>query len=155
MSEFYEICKILTFDTMQYHGGDPFICVRTAEHYTQENTASVEFDYQRVYDMEDQFHNVVGFYHTHPSGMNYMSQIDMETMSQWSKCLGKSLLCVIETKEKLNAWVALRDGGDVVFKEVEIFGRKNYYQVFFDRKHMLDPIGQLMGQILEEDNESD
>lgn len=78
------------------------------ESSVKREVSSVEFDYKVVYDREDKYNDVIGFYHTHPPGANFLSQIDEDTMSQWVRCLGKDLVCLIETEEKLNGWIFTR-----------------------------------------------
>ncbi len=83
------------------------------DYYTQNKFGSVEFDYKKVFEREDKYKDVVGFYHTHPPGCFSMSSTDIETMTQWVKCLGKSLICVIECENVLNSWLFVKneDGG--------------------------------------------
>ena len=114
---FTETCKILINTETSYKDNAPHLLVTGIGSYTQGLAGSVEFKYDDVYDREDRYHDIVGFYHTHPSGLNVMSPTDVETMTQWVKCLGKSLICVIETKEQLNAWLFIKgENGDVSCK---------------------------------------
>ncbi len=53
--------------------------------------------------------DVVGFYHTHPSGMSAPSQRDHRTMRAWVSSFGKSLLCLIEADKKVRAYHYLDD----------------------------------------------
>lgn len=39
---------------------------------------------------------LIGFYHTHPSGIQLPSQTDYNTMMGWCAALGRNLLCAIE-----------------------------------------------------------
>lgn len=55
----------------------------------------VEFDWSIVIAHEEKFGNVLGFYHTHPSGLTRPSSRDIKTMRVWCDCLGKPLLCAI------------------------------------------------------------
>lgn len=57
--------------------------------------ASVEFDWDIVLRLEEQKGNVVGFFHTHPSGFERPSARDRKTMRAWCDCFGKPLLCAI------------------------------------------------------------
>ena len=121
---FYEICKVLVSTETAYKDGAPHAFVTSIDSCTQKQVASVEFDYKKVFDREDKYEDIAGFYHTHPSGMNMMSSIDIETMNQWVRCLGKSLICVIETEEKLNAWAFIKGQDlDVRHKQIQALGR--------------------------------
>ena len=66
--------------------------------------------------------------------MPNMSNIDVETMKQWVKCLGKSLVCAIETDETLNAWMFVKDdSGGISIKDIQInTGNDVNYDVWFD-----------------------
>ncbi len=57
----------------------------------------VEFDWAVVIKREERRGDVLGFYHTHPFGLNRPSRRDVRTMRAWCDCLGKPLLCVIGT----------------------------------------------------------
>lgn len=82
---------------------EPF-CYMDMNDYRRGGPGSVEFSWEWVFDQEDKFHDVIGFYHTHSKGIPNYSSTDIETMKQWVKCLGKDLICVIECDGKLNAW---------------------------------------------------
>ena len=56
---------------------------------------AVEFDWAVVIDREERYGDVMGFYHTHPSGLTKPSRRDIRTMRAWCDCLGKCLLCII------------------------------------------------------------
>lgn len=133
---FYEVCKILISTDSFHKDGVPHIMLTAINFYTQENPVSVEFDYKAAFDREDKYNDIVGFYHTHPSGMNRMSQIDIDTMTQWVKCLGKSLICVIETEEKKNGWLFSKDeAGNVSYREVHVSSVNDVnYDVWLDAK---------------------
>lgn len=74
--------------------------------------ASVTFDPKWVFDREDDFGDVAGFYHTHPPsiGVARPSQTDVDTMSAWVTCLGKLLLCYIDNGWSVTCWVFHRYG---------------------------------------------
>ena len=104
MDEFKGVCKILiTTDTFN-KDKSPYILCTVAENYTQ-NKSVVEFDYKKIFDRQDKYKDVVGFYHTHPAGFYSMSSTDISTMEQWVKCLGKSLICLIECDGVMNSWL--------------------------------------------------
>lgn len=66
---------------------------------------SVDFDWQQVMDREEKFSDVIGFYHTHPSGFESPSARDDKTMSAWSTCFGKPLLCLISERQQIRGWI--------------------------------------------------
>jgi len=130
---FFEVCKMLVSTDAFHKDGTPHVMVSSVDFYTQENPVAVEFDYDRVFKREDKYHDVVGFYHTHPSGLNRMSQIDIETMNQWVRCLGKSLICVIETEEKINGWLFSKDGDKISYREVHVSSTNDVnYDIWLD-----------------------
>jgi hypothetical protein len=131
---FYEIYKMLVSTEAAYKDGTPHVLVTGIDACTQKQAASVEFDYQKVYDREDTYHDVVGFFHTHPSGMNSMSSIDIETMKQWVKCLGKDLMCVIQTEEEINGWLFVKgDNGTITCKDIQVnTGNDVNYDIWFE-----------------------
>ena len=71
--------------------------------------ASVEFDWRWVLAREERRGDVIGFYHTHPSGLPQPSQRDVRTMRAWVGCFGKPLLCVIESAGLLTGYVFADD----------------------------------------------
>ncbi len=74
--------------------------------------ASVDFDWAWVIEREEQYGDILGFYHTHPSGLARPSRRDVRTMHAWVSCMGKPLLCVIESDANLNAYVFETDEND-------------------------------------------
>jgi proteasome lid subunit RPN8/RPN11 len=86
--------------------------------------ASVEFDWAWVWEREERYGDVVGFFHTHPAGLAATSARDVRTMGAWVSCLGKPLLCVIASGRALVAYVFASDeGGGQAVAEVERFPR--------------------------------
>ena len=71
--------------------------------------ASVEFDWSWVLEREERRGDVLGFYHTHPAGTAAPSARDVRTMRAWASCLGKPLLCVIESDKALAAHLFATD----------------------------------------------
>lgn len=67
--------------------------------------ASVEFDWSWVMEREERYGDVTGFYHTHPLGLSTPSQRDVRTMRAWASCFGKPLLCLIESGDRLSAYL--------------------------------------------------
>lgn len=78
--------------------------------------ASVEFDWSWVWEREERFGDILGFYHTHPAGLAAPSARDVRTMRAWVSCLGKPLLCVICSGDALVAHVFAddEDGGQAL-----------------------------------------
>ncbi|MBX9668702.1 MAG: Mov34/MPN/PAD-1 family protein [Candidatus Obscuribacterales bacterium] len=66
---------------------------------------SVDFDWQKVMDREETRGDVVGFFHTHPKGLNSPSARDKKTMNAWSTCFGKPLLCLIDDGHGTYGWI--------------------------------------------------
>lgn len=86
--------------------------------------SSVEFDWAWVLEREDCRRDVIGFYHTHPAGLTAPSQRDVRTMRAWVSCLGKPLLCVIESGDELAAFLFETDESDgVSLAKVQRFPR--------------------------------
>lgn len=134
MKRFYEEYKLLISTETSYKSGTPHALVTGTEYCTQHMSAEVKFDYQKVYDREDTYHDVMGFYHTHPSGLTDMSEIDVETMTQWVKCLGKSLVCIIETDDSLKSWMCVKnESGQVTIQESNVSTQNDVnYDLWFE-----------------------
>ena len=91
---------------------------------TKGEPASVEFDAAWALSREESKCDVVGFYHTHPSGSPDPSQRDIKTMRAWSGSFGKPLLCLIESDGKLAGFRFDNDEADGVrVKACELFPR--------------------------------
>jgi hypothetical protein len=73
--------------------------------FREGSPTTVEFDWAWVLAREEQHGDVIGFYHTHPSGVTTPSKRDVRTMRAWVGCFGKPLLCVIESGAALTAYV--------------------------------------------------
>ena len=71
---------------------------------TQGEPTTVAFDHDWVLHREETKGDVLGFYHTHPSGKPTPSQRDHRTMHAWVSCLGKTLLCLIEAEGDVLAY---------------------------------------------------
>ena len=67
--------------------------------------ASVEFDWSWVMEREERYGDVTGFYHTHPLDLSTPSQRDVRTMRGWVSCFGKPLLGLIESGDRLSAYL--------------------------------------------------
>ena len=79
---------------------------------TRGEPSSVEFDSNWALDREESKGDVVGFFHTHPSGSTDPSQRDLKTMRAWVSSLGKPLLCVIAGDDHLAAYRFDDDGSE-------------------------------------------
>jgi hypothetical protein len=74
--------------------------------YQGEGTpVNVEFDYNKVYEIEDRDKSVIGFCHTHPGFTATPSMRDHATMNAWVQCLGKSLICIIHGVDGTRAFL--------------------------------------------------
>jgi hypothetical protein len=86
--------------------------------------SSVDFDWKWVLKREEQYGDILGFYHTHPGGFARPSERDTRTMRAWVSCLGKPLMCVIESFEDLIAYIYETDEDDgSPFAEMQRFPR--------------------------------
>jgi len=128
--KFYEVCKILIATDTFNKDKAPYVLGTAIDSYTQNKFGSVEFDYKKVFEREDKYKDVVGFYHTHPPGCFGMSSTDTDTMTQWVKCFGKSLICLIECEGIVNAWLFVKgEDGSVSILDVKAntTNNVNYY----------------------------
>jgi len=68
---------------------------------------SVDFsiDMMSLAEMDDKYNCVVGFHHTHPSGMPSPSTTDINTMDAWVRFLGKPLVLTIYCDDKMHCFV--------------------------------------------------
>jgi proteasome lid subunit RPN8/RPN11 len=86
--------------------------------------ASVEFDWSWVWEREERFGDILGFFHTHPASLAAPSARDVRTMRAWVTCLGRPLLCVIRSGDALAAYVFANDEDEGrVLGEVQCFPR--------------------------------
>jgi proteasome lid subunit RPN8/RPN11 len=86
--------------------------------------AAVEFDAAWALNREEERGDVVGFYHTHPSGPAAPSVRDVRTMHAWVSAFGKPLLCLIESRGTLVAYRFQDDASPAVpLKACELFPR--------------------------------
>jgi proteasome lid subunit RPN8/RPN11 len=82
----------------------------------------VRFDGPDVLHREEGRHDVLGFFHTHPSGPPRPSDRDVRTMRAWCSAFGKPLLCVIASPGGLAGFGFVDDASDGVPLElVEVF----------------------------------
>jgi len=156
MKDFYEVYKTLISTEMSHQNGAPHIMLTSIGFDTQKNASSVEFDYKKIYDREDTYQDIAGFYHTHPSGLNQMSSTDVMTMTQWVQTLGKSLVCVIETKEGINGWLFYKnEAGGIDHRVVKVATSNDvHYDLWVDPDHTFwNPVDFLTeGEFSDEDD---
>lgn len=109
----YEVYYLLLKDKTLKNG---YFTTKKVGFQTQNTLAQVEFDYKIVYKYEDDPNEeIVGFFHTHPRGCDYMSITDVNTMNAWTKCLGRRLLCEIDSGV-ISRWWCYPDGKIVKIK---------------------------------------
>jgi len=86
--------------------------------------ASVDFDGLWVLKREEDRHDVLGFFHTHPDGPSSPSGRDVRTMRAWCSAFGKPLLCVIASPGGMHGYRFDHDDSEGVELEfVELFPR--------------------------------
>jgi len=71
---------------------------------TSGTPCSVAFDPHWVLRREEEFGDIIGFWHLHPGMSNHYSSIDDATMKAWVTCFGKPLVCCIQGTNGLAAW---------------------------------------------------
>lgn len=71
---------------------------------TTGDAISVTLDWQWALNREEKKGDVIGFWHTHPSGNLEPSKRDIKTMQAWISCFGKPLLCVIQNSSHETAY---------------------------------------------------
>lgn len=155
---FAETCKILINTESAFKENVPHILTTAIGSYSQGLAGAVEFNYEDVYNREDKYSDVVGFFHTHPSGLDRMSATDIETMTQWVRCLGKSLICIIDSGDKISGWLFMKDdSGNVTHRTAQILSENDVnYDVWLDRKGPFwNPVDFLLEDPFEEMYEED
>ena len=91
---------------------------------THGTPTSVGFDANWVLRREEARGDVVGFYHTHPSGQPRPSKRDDRTMHAWVGCFGKPLLCLIEADGVVAAyWYENDEDGAIRLTACELLPR--------------------------------
>ena len=60
-------------------------------------------------EREERYGDVAGFFHTHPQGLAIPSERDLRTMRAWVSCFGKPLLCLIDSGDRLSAFLFQTD----------------------------------------------
>ena len=86
----------------------PF-CLARKRRPTEGAPTRVEFDHHWVVERDTTFGDIVGFLHTHPSGLLEPSRRDVDTMRAWTSCLGKPLACLIECDSEIAAFSFVDD----------------------------------------------
>lgn len=89
---------------------------------TSGSTYAVEFDSKWVLNREEKQGDILGWIHTHPGFMAYVSPTDRTTMNAWHSCLGKPLLCLIVGVNGLHGWVFSKGDDEVRLASVFLIG---------------------------------
>lgn len=85
---------------------------------------SVNFDGPNVLDREERRRDILGFFHTHPSGPPLPSRRDVRTMRAWCSAFGKPLLCLIASPLGLAGFRFDNDSSQgTPLAEVQLFPR--------------------------------
>ena len=116
---FREQCWLIKgFETKKYYFG-------ILSYQGEGDISSVDFDWRKASGK-----NVLGFYHTHPSGLATPSDRDDRTMGALVRAEGRPLLCGILTESTDNCYVYRREEDrsieSVKLKNVRTIGRKIY-----------------------------
>ncbi len=69
----------------------------------------VAFDFRAIQDREERRHDVLGFFHTHPTFAATPSSIDDHTMKCWVASFGKPLICAIRGTDGLKVYQYIDD----------------------------------------------
>jgi proteasome lid subunit RPN8/RPN11 len=102
------------------------------------NKHSVAFNADQAIKRDEEFGDVIGFYHTHPNFLASPSIRDDLTMWAWVACLGKPLICVIKGVDGTRAWLYKDDESDAIecsqCKKIGkiIFGAMNWDEEDFE-----------------------
>jgi len=86
----------------------PFWYARRVQQ-TSGQPDQVAFDASWALQREEVRGDVIGFYHTHPSGFPKPSQRDNHTMHAWVNSFGKPLLCLIEADAVVHGYFYASD----------------------------------------------
>jgi hypothetical protein len=84
--------------------------------------AHVQFDGPRVMEREEEYGDIIGFFHTHPKMTASPSGIDYRTMGAWTVSFGKPLVCCIKGTNGLKAHWFIDDETEHVTGWVRRFG---------------------------------
>lgn len=88
---------------------------------------SVEFDWEWVLKREEEKGDVIGFWHSHPSGEIELSFRDSHTTIAWETCFYKPLLCVIQVARQWRCYRCFRyygvidDARNYCFRPIPLF----------------------------------
>jgi proteasome lid subunit RPN8/RPN11 len=106
-------------------------------HHRSGAATSVRFDGSGVLRREEVRQDVLGFFHTHPSGLPRPSDRDVRTMRAWCSSFGKPLLCVIASPEGVAGFRFDDDSSDgVPLGLVEVFPHGVVIGVETDARHL-------------------
>lgn len=125
-----EICYVLRGDYITMASGKTkfTLCCAYADPSLlfSGKPAEVDFDYKKVYAIEDENHDLVGFLHTHPVMSSAMSNQDKKTMKGWVTAFDKELLCIIKSKNKSQAYRFDKEGH---WHRCKVYSRKRMYYI--------------------------
>lgn len=119
MGDFKEICYILVGYRLNSSTLAYFL-----ESGASGSPVNVEFSWKMAMEREEKSGDVVGFFHTHPPGIETPSTADVNTMKGWVLSLGKPLLSVITSGAITRAFVFTEDG----YEEVSLIKSYNVNQ---------------------------
>jgi len=113
MSDFFEKCWFIFGFRIKN------IFIGIIIKHSDGTAGAVDFDWEKIYNSK----RLIGFFHTHPSGMMHYSDIDNRTMKAWVSCLWRDLICGIWNEERTK-----RDC-NLFTKEKEV----KYMKVYWDK----------------------
>ncbi len=92
---------------------------------------SVDFDWDKIFRLH---RHIVGWVHTHPSGLLGPSSTDDRTMAGWVKAIGKPLLCGIKSGNLMKMYLYAREtngkkGSTVSYQEIPFLKMMNFLSV--------------------------
>lgn len=99
------------------------IWIGRLHYFTEGKPAHVKFNPDLVLKREQERHDLIGFYHTHPNMENRPSQTDFSAMVGWTTATGKHLLCAIKGKNGLCGWWFNKDTETFHPKMIKKFGK--------------------------------
>lgn len=99
-------CKLLVSYEMFNSADASHISVVSSNiYYGTSNNPDVHFNYNDIMAREDEYKDFSGIYHSSLGNISEPSSHVVELMSQWVKCLGKSLVYIYEFGGVIKAWM--------------------------------------------------
>ena len=81
---------------------------------------------------ESKYNDVVGFYKYLPDNEELEESV-INDMDDWADILKKNIICIIENKEKIDAWVFEYKKGEISYQEAQAFTLNDVnYDVWLD-----------------------